>query len=362
MNHKPQYYQGMMGCTSAFLHCGNCFRLDSYKGCSFGCDYCFANNRNGGYKHDFRVGSVSRFRHRLVRSIIDNDTSNLTYEMLNHKVPLHLGGMSDPFQHCESKYKITLGFLEASRDFEYPINISTKFGNTLSDEYWECLNPLIHTFSISLIGINQEYVSKFESNTPSVKSRLEFIQTLKDKGFFVGVRIQPIIDINETIKLVEHLNAISNVDFITLEHIKISQMNRKFVDAFMPKVAEVAPFVLVNNEYQVRSDVKKKNIELLKSISRIPIGVGDDDLHHLSDTDNCCGLDLMPKAFENWHKYNTMYLNKKAHDVNVWYPKNDCNRCFNPLRQKSGCITMSDYMLRYKRDHEMQQQQLVFNL
>ena len=30
--------------TSQFVMCGNCFRADMYKGCAFGCDYCFAND------------------------------------------------------------------------------------------------------------------------------------------------------------------------------------------------------------------------------------------------------------------------------------------------------------------------------
>ena len=32
-----------------FKMCGNPFRIDTYRGCSFGCRYCFANSRNGKF-------------------------------------------------------------------------------------------------------------------------------------------------------------------------------------------------------------------------------------------------------------------------------------------------------------------------
>lgn len=118
----------MLGVSSNFVGCGNCFRLDSYKGCSFGCKYCFANNRSGGYVHDFRVGSVDRLRTRMRKAIDLGDRNNLVNDMIGCRVPLHLGGMSDPLQDCEFKYGITLGYLGVSREYGYPINISTKFG------------------------------------------------------------------------------------------------------------------------------------------------------------------------------------------------------------------------------------------
>ena len=44
---KNESYSKPLGLTSQFRFCGNPFRLDFYKFCSFGCKYCFARNIKG---------------------------------------------------------------------------------------------------------------------------------------------------------------------------------------------------------------------------------------------------------------------------------------------------------------------------
>ena len=46
--------------TSQFPMCGNAFRCDTYKGCSFGCEYCFANNRGSNHKFDTQIADVQK--------------------------------------------------------------------------------------------------------------------------------------------------------------------------------------------------------------------------------------------------------------------------------------------------------------
>jgi DNA repair photolyase len=350
------YYQGMIGITSQFVDCGNCFRLDSYKGCTFGCRYCFANNRSGGYRRDFRVADPKRLRKWMTESFGGN-ASNLRNDFLSRRVPLHFGGMSDPFCAFEWQYGITYEMLLLSKEFSYPMNISTKFGGILPDQYWDVLDPKIHTFSISLMGLSESYVRFWEKNSPSVADRLDFIRELKRRGFWVGVRIQPIIDIDECCGLVRYLCGNALVDMITVEHLKLIQTNGQMCKELFPLVSGKIPFVQVYNEYRVRDDVRVANIERIKSISTVPVGVGDDGLHHMSDTLNCCGLDIMPEAFYNWHKYNTMYIGKTG-DVGVYCSEKDCNRCFNPNRQKAGCVTMKDYVDLEMNKHSTTQDEL----
>ena len=48
-----------MAMTQQFRHCGNPFRIDTYKGCDFGCRYCFANCRGGNFDNSFKVADLS---------------------------------------------------------------------------------------------------------------------------------------------------------------------------------------------------------------------------------------------------------------------------------------------------------------
>lgn len=111
-------------------------------------------------------------------------SNNLTVELLRHKVPLHCGGMSDPFQTREWNLHLTKQLIDLSNKYEYPISFSTKTAH-LPDEYFEILNPKLHAFQVSIMGWDDEYIRKYETNTPTAKERLNFVKKLRDKGFLV---------------------------------------------------------------------------------------------------------------------------------------------------------------------------------
>ena len=326
--------------TSQFTMCGNCFRCDTYKGCSFGCKYCFANNRGGDFDFDFQVANIDVVEKWFQQAILEGDTSNIKKEMLNKYVPLHLGGMADPFQEAEWKFGATYKMLLLSKKYNYPVNISTKTAH-LPDKYWEVLDPSIHTFSISIMGYNDDYIKTWESNTPSAKQRIEFVKLLKSKGFWVSIRIQPIIDIEECIELIRHSE--KYVDYYTVEHLKLPLDNAMQFKALCLKLGKPFRLVAKGREYEFDSELKMNNIDRIKSCTNVKIGCGDNDLHILSDSLNCCGIDTMPKAFQNWLKYNTMYI-KMTGDRSGWYPKNNCNQCFNSTCIKPGFTTMKHYV------------------
>lgn len=312
-----------------------------YKGCSFGCDYCFANNRGGKFERDFQVADVDLIRKWFKQAIEDNDTSNIKKECLANRVPIHLGGLSDPFQKCEYKYRASYRFLEISKFYNYPVNISTKTAH-LDDMYWEILDPNIHTFSISLMGFNDDYVKVWESNTPTPNERIAFVKELKERGFWVSIRIQPIIDINEVLLLIEHTQDF--VDYYTVEHLKLPLDNSVVCNRLIKKLNGMCvQLVAKGREYEFDTKTKIDNINRIKDATHVKIGCGDNELHTMSDSLNCCGIDTMPKSFSNWLKYNSMYI-KMTGDRNVWIPKQNCNACFNGACVIKGFSTMKQYV------------------
>lgn len=338
---KIETYSNPLLHTSQFTMCGNSFRADMYHSCDFGCAYCFANARGGNFVRDFQVANVDLIRTWFKQAIENGDTSNIKKEMLNHKVPIHLGGMSDPFQKCEQKYRATYRFLEISKYNKYPVNISTKTAN-LEDLYWEILDPNIHTFSVSILGYSDDYVRTWESNTPTAKERVEFIKELKEKGFWVSIRIQPIIVLDEVLKLIEASQ--DYVDYYTVEHLKIPTDNKALFNVICKKLHGLnIIFTPKGREYEFDTRTKIENIKQIKRTTDVKIGCGDNDLHVLSDSLNCCGIDTMPKAFSNWMKYNSMYI-KMTGDRSQWSPANNCNACFNSTCIIKGFKTMKQYV------------------
>ena len=60
--------------------------------------------------------------------------------------------------------------------------------------------------------------------------------------------------------------------------------------------------------FEMDTNKKIQDIKEIKKVSKCKIGVGDNDLHYMSDSDCCCGIDTMGPEFENWLKYNMTYI------------------------------------------------------
>lgn len=337
-------YKYPLALTQQFRFCGNPLRLDFYRGCDFGCKYCFANVRGGGIKHTYDYAPFEIVEKYFKKAFDNNkETKNVTVELLRNRVPIHIGGMSDPFQKREYELKLNYKLIELSNKYNYPLMFSTKTAN-LPEEYFEILNPKIHAFQISLIGYNEDFIKKYENNTPSVNERINFIKKLKEKGFWVGVRLQPLIDINEAVELCKNIDGI--VDYITVEHLKIPNDNKDIKKLFEPidKDKYYRPSSLRNLE--LKKEYKIENVKKIKKVlKKTKIGVGDNDIHYLSESNCCCGIDTINENFKNYLKYNLTYFTTANPEnlKDIYYPKNSVSSCLNPDTRIKGKKYFNEY-------------------
>lgn len=251
--------------------------------------------------------------------------------------------MADPFQTDEWVIKNTYKLIELTNKYQYPMLISTKVAH-LPKEYWDILDPNIHAFQISLLSANQKIIDKFETNTPSVEERINFMKELKSKGFWVGCRIQPLIDIEGAIELTKNIS--SFVDYITVEHLKISNDNRELAKfLFLNSPYDIKDYKSTGRSYELKTDIKLNNIKLIKEVSQCPIGCGDNDLHELSDSNCCCGIDTINNNFNNWLKYNSMNI-KMTGSYDWWTPKGNVHSSFNGECVRKG-YDYKDYVNEY---------------
>ena len=87
-------YSTPIGMTQQFRFCGNPFRVDLYKGCDFGCKYCFANSNMANGRGGLCEAKFTQIENLFIKAFEeDEETNNLTVELLRHKVPLHCGGI-----------------------------------------------------------------------------------------------------------------------------------------------------------------------------------------------------------------------------------------------------------------------------
>lgn len=350
---KKEEYSNPICITQQFRFCGNPFRVDMYRGCDFGCKYCFANARQGNFEVKWQEANIEKVEKMFQRALeSEEETKNINIELIRNRIPLHCGGMSDPFQKREFEKHLTLGLIKLSLKYQYPISFSTKAAY-LPNEYFEYLSNNIHAFQISIMGRDNDFVKQYETKTPTVDERIGFIKELKRRGFWVSCRIQPMIDVEQAKELIIELNDF--VDYFTIEHLKIPVDNRHIRAIFEPIDKKRYTRTSSLRSYELRTEEKVKNIEYLKRYSKKPIGCGDNDIHFMSDSRCCCGVDMMPESFSNYLKYNlTYFCTGECEKDKIWIPKSDVKNIFNSDTQRSyGCKKFNEftdiYCERYKK-------------
>lgn len=321
MPNKEIEYSSPFNVNNQIYFCGVPFRLDTYNGCTHRCTYCYvraaeltsAARKNRG--QTILVAEEASVKRTLTVALDQGlKRADVNVEWLRHRVPIHWGGMSDPFQHCERKFKVTKKWMEYLSWYEYPVIISTKGVMLAEPEYLELLKEGNYAVQVSLVSDDKDFVSQLEPGAPSVGERLKMLEVLANNGVWTAVRIQPVIPNTvierEMPKFIERLAKIG-VKHVMCEGYKVpvrAEVNMKKIWELCPESAR---------EYQY-NDVKSEGFELLLPTWRkwqytkvaiqachesgMTYGAADNDLRDMGDVICCCGIDNLP-GFENFWRY-----------------------------------------------------------
>ena len=114
-------YDYALSISSQISHCSLPLRLDSYSKCSFRCSYCFAKNRGGNHPPiGIKTINIKNLENIFLRLKEDFRKKSIISQFLERKVPLHFGGMSDPFMPYELIKKKTFETMKILSNFQYP--------------------------------------------------------------------------------------------------------------------------------------------------------------------------------------------------------------------------------------------------
>ena len=257
-----------------FKMCGNSFRLDTYRNCDFGCKYCFANARQGKFgetNKQLKSLDTMWLRKQFEKAFDeDKEYKDITIELLKHRVPIHMGGLADMFQTREWEEHVTYDTIKICNEYNYPIMFSTKVAS-LPQEYWDILDPKLHAFQISLFSNDDKYIRKYETNTPSATERIAFMKKLHEKGFWVGLRIQPMISLTHALALIEECREFIN--YIIVEHLKIAGDNMVIRNLFVKELEELPFFKASGRNYELAYETNEKNVYYCNTsdLNKLPI-------------------------------------------------------------------------------------------
>ena len=328
-----------------FSICGLPIRVDTYRTCSFKCEYCFANNRIVmAPAKDFQIANINNVKTKL-KKIFDKksfNSENFLDTLISQGYTWHCGGMSDPFQPCEKIYGITRELIEVTK----PYNVSILFRTKTDDLYgsWDVISPDIHTFQLSITNVNN---NKVEPNVANIEKRYNLYRKLKDNGFRVGIRIQPFIP---NITTTEIIDMFYDANHFTIEGIKMVNNNEENKNNILNITGlQRDDFIflgMMNMKPELRLKLYEPFIKKFESI-KASWSIADNDLHYLGNNFCCCGDSLINKGtiFNNTymcHKYGKNYTKEQIDDA-----INDVKDCVCKYwfysREQEGLSTVQDY-------------------
>ena len=166
--------------------------INPYRGCTHSCHYCFARAFHAyldlGIGEDFSTKIIVKTN---VAEVLRRELAAPRWE----GEMVAMGTATDPYQHCEGRYKLMRGILRALVDFRNPLSLLTKSTMVVRDLDLFCeLNQVTPvTLSMSVGTLDEGVRRVVEPGTPPGHRRLEILGRFAAAGIRTGVLVAPIL-------------------------------------------------------------------------------------------------------------------------------------------------------------------------
>ena len=297
------------------------------------------------FEKELQIGNIESVKRKLHKIFDENkvDYRNFLDVLISNRYDWHCGGMSDPFQPVENKFHITRDLIEITNKYGIHILFSTK-----ADTTYDCdIRPDLHSFQLSVTNVSDR--TDIEPNVPKIADRYKFYRDLKDKGFSVGIRVQPFIPQISNLDIIEMFK---DADHFTIEGLKLVPQNKEHKEYLLELTGldskDFTQMGLLNLRPEIRQKLYAPFIDKLEEYG-LSYSIADNDMHQYGTSKCCCGDALINKStdFNNtsmiW-KYGIDYakeqLDEEIFDCCVRDCK--CNQLFTSNRQE-GCVSVQDF-------------------
>jgi DNA repair photolyase len=184
---------------SSCQQCHYTFELDTYgRGCWHDCVYCYAKTnltRRGMWNKPQPVPiSIVELRD-IFYTVFETNKKSKWRSILEKRIPLRLGAMSDCFMLMDKQYKVTLETLKILNYYKYPFIVFTKSDLVAADEYMKEMDPDFAVIQMSISSLNEHLNKKVEPAAPPAYKRFRALQKLSAGGFNTAVRVNPLFPI-----------------------------------------------------------------------------------------------------------------------------------------------------------------------
>ncbi len=161
------------------------FVINPYKGCQFGCLYCYS-----------RFTKVNSSDPRIWGEYVDARVNAplLLEKELSKKIPKRvlIGSTTDCFQTSEKNYRLTWQILEILNKHKVYYNILTR--STLALDYMPLLKGgYCESIYFTINDFSDEFKNILEPKSPAFSARFQCIETLLENGINVIPYFSPIL-------------------------------------------------------------------------------------------------------------------------------------------------------------------------
>lgn len=334
-----------------FPVCSVPLNLDSYKHCEYDCVYCYSKNR--GMIDTSRINDKPNMiwiknKFEKVYDKKEINPTNFIEVMLKNKITMKGGVASDCFQKREEKDKQTKQLVELCNDYKQTILFNTK----TSDLYDVPVTPKLHSFQLSVSNVYD--IKEIEPNVSSIDERVKFYDELKDEGFKVNIRIQPLIPNVSDFKIFDKFKDADHVSMCVLYLQQRDPISvKKVVDSCNLNKNDFKTSGIAKMHTHLRQQIYKEFGDYLDEIG-VSWNVSDTNMHQGTDR-CCCGDSVVPNPlpFSSMQLIQDKGRDYTMEDVLEYcgeYKDCRCDSLFTSNRRE-GCITIEDF---YKKRWDRQ--------
>lgn len=256
-----------------------------------------------------------------LRSFIEGKRGNET-EWCDWNIPIHWGGMSDPFQPVEKQVRASYECLKLLTETKYPFVVSTK-GRLIADpEYLDLLAQCNCVLQISMVCSKYD---RLERGTPSYEERLAILKTVSARVQRTIVRIQPYMpevfhDVMKNIPRIAEAGAYG----VIVEGMKFFKAK--------PGMTKIGgdfcyPLPRLRHDFEaIKAECHRYGLKFYS---------GENRLRAMGDSMTCCGIDGLPGFRPN--EYNLcMLMNGKNPEPTEKMKEVGTGGPFKTLNQSAG--------------------------
>jgi DNA repair photolyase len=302
------------------------FEVDTYgRGCAHNCVYCYAKAEltvHGYWNKPYPVPVDINAIRKSFYTVFETDKNSKWREIMEKRIPIRIGSMSDSFMWMDDKLKVTKEFISILNHYQYPHLIFTRSDLIARDDYMKIIDPKLAAIQFSISSTNDKMNKLIEPGAPSARRRLAALTKLSKSGYWTTVRINPLFPIHPdgyfTNPNFKWNGPVPKFEFSSFE--MVDEIANAGVPAILAGMGRFSSFALNQLERVTGFDLRQLYTNNIKKSMRD---------FHFSDQETRYYYDqIKERCDRHGVQFTTCYIgNGELHfwkDQDIWSNKTDC--------------------------------------